>query len=189
MRLTIRLAVLTVPFTPVAANAQTTPWGDPDLQGIWSNQTPVPLERPPALANKAFFTKEEAAVVEKNALGLLLKQVSRGIAVSGELNEIWLEAGKGKVSRSMATSLVVDPPDGRIPFTKEGRARFETSPRLEREMGLFGIRAAGGKERRSASRRELQRQAAVSRGDQGLEARRTVYAHRQRHDQLPADRC
>ena len=43
------------------ATAQTTPWGDPDLQGVWSKQTPVPLERPAAIANKPFFTKQEAA--------------------------------------------------------------------------------------------------------------------------------
>jgi hypothetical protein len=136
MRVTVRAVVIAVLLAPVGATAQTTVWGDPDLQGIWSNQTPIPLERPPALANKPFFTKEEAAEVEKNALGQLLKRVSAGIPVSGELNEIWLETGKGKVSRSLATSLIVDPPDGRIPFTTEGRVRFEESPRLEREMGL-----------------------------------------------------
>ena len=46
---------------PSSARAQTTPWGDPDLSGVWTNQTPVPLERPDALAGKAFFTEEEAA--------------------------------------------------------------------------------------------------------------------------------
>ena len=52
-------------LAPVSALAQTTPWGDPDLQGVWSTQTPVPLERPAALANKPTFTKQEAADVEK----------------------------------------------------------------------------------------------------------------------------
>ena len=136
MRVTIRLTILAVVLSSAPAAAQTTAWGDPDLQGIWSNQTPIPLERPAPLANKPFFTKEEAAAVEKNALGQLLAFVKNGIPVSGELNEIWLEAGKGKVGASLATSLVVDPPDGRIPFTKEGRARFAAMPRLEREMGL-----------------------------------------------------
>jgi hypothetical protein len=115
---------------PLSAAGQTTPWGDPDLQGVWSNQTPVPLERPAAFANKPFFTREEAAEMEKNALALALKNVAADIATSGEFNEIWLESGKGKVNRSLRTSLVVDPPDGKIPFTAEGRARWASTPNL-----------------------------------------------------------
>ena len=76
---------------PAVAPAQTTPWGDPDLQGIWSNLTPVPLERPGTLANKPFFTKEEAAEVEKNSLASILKFVGGAIPTSGELNGVWLE--------------------------------------------------------------------------------------------------
>ena len=56
--------------------AQTTSWGDPDLQGVWSNLTPIPLERPAALANKPFFTQAEAAEAEKNALATTLKNVA-----------------------------------------------------------------------------------------------------------------
>ena len=73
---------------PIAGAAQTTPWGDPDLQGIWSNQTPVPLERPAPLANKPSFTKQEAAEVEKNSLASILKFVGGAIPTSGELNGI-----------------------------------------------------------------------------------------------------
>ena len=120
--------------TPGAVLAQTTPWGDPDLQGVWSNQTPIPLERPAALANKPTFTRQEAAEVEKNALGSLLKIVAGGIPTSGELNEVWLESAKGKVGRNLSTSLIVDPPDGKIPFTKEGQARWDATPSLQREL-------------------------------------------------------
>ena len=129
---TVLIALLTM--APAVAAAQTTPWGDPDLQGIWSNQTPIPLERPAPLANKPFFTKQEAAEIEKNALGSILKFVSGAIPLSGELNGIWLESGKGKVGRNLSTSLIVDPPDGKIPFTKEGRARWDDTPSLEREL-------------------------------------------------------
>ena len=129
MRLGLSVAAVIL-MLPVTAAAQMTPWGDPDLQGVWSNQTPVPLERPAALANKPFFTKEEAADVEKNALALTLKSVAGEIATSGEFNEIWLESAKGKVNRSLRTSLVVDPADGKVPFTAEGRARWEATPHL-----------------------------------------------------------
>src|SRR5688572_18177878 len=113
-----------------AAPAQTTPWGDPDLQGVWSNQTPVPLERPAALANKPFFTRAEAAEVENNALASTLKNVASEIGTSGEFNEIWLESAKGKVPLSLSTSLIVEPPDGRIPFTPAGRTRWAATPNL-----------------------------------------------------------
>ena len=132
MRLTISIFIAVLAAAN-AAQAQTTPWGDPDLQGTWSNQSPVPLERPAALANKPFYTKEEAAAVEKNALASTLTSVAPAIATSGEFNEIWLESEKGKVHPNRSTSLIVDPPDGRIPFTKEGRARWETTPNLMTE--------------------------------------------------------
>ena len=136
MRAGVLSFALTVALA-VAAAAQTTPWGDPDLQGVWSNQTPVPLERPAALANKPFFTAAEAAEVEKNALASTLKNVAAEIATSGEFNEIWLESAKGKVPLSRSTSLIVDPADGRMPFTPAGRARWASTPNLltERATG------------------------------------------------------
>ena len=111
----------------------TTPWGDPDLQGTWSNLSAVPLERPAALANKPFFTRAEADEVEKNALATTLNNVSAQIATSGEFNEVWLESEKGRVPRNLSTALVIEPPDGKIPYTPEGRARWEATPHLTTE--------------------------------------------------------
>jgi hypothetical protein len=113
------------------AQAQTvarTPWGDPDLQGLYSNASVTPLERPATLADKAFWTEAEAAEVEKNGLQTLLKAVAPEIPVSGELNEIWLEVGK--VVRNRHTSMVVEPADGKIPYTPEGRKRWNVQPTL-----------------------------------------------------------
>ena len=131
--LTILLAML----SPAAALAQTTPWGDPDIQGVWSNQTPVPLERPATLAEKSHWTRAEADALEKNALATTLKNFAADIPTSGEFNEIWLESGKGRVPLGLSTSLVVDPADGRIPFTPEGRVRWQDTPNLmtERQTG------------------------------------------------------
>jgi len=129
----VLIAVLVSVLGPGLAAGQTTPWGDPDLQGIWSNQTPVPLERPAALAGKPYFTEAEAAETERNALASVLKNVAADIPTSGEFSEIWLESGKGKVNLSRRTSLVADPPDGKIPFTVEGRARWAATPNLATE--------------------------------------------------------
>jgi hypothetical protein len=153
MRVTFHSFVLVTLLAPGVAGAQTTPWGDPDLQGIWSNQTPVPLERPAALAGKPYFTVAEAAEVEKNALASVLKNVASEIATSGEFNEIWLETGKGKVSRSRRTSLVADPLDGKIPFTAEGRARWEATPHLTTERITGKLLASDRPEDRSLQER------------------------------------
>jgi hypothetical protein len=125
------LVALILVNVPLTAGAQTlTPWGDPDLQGVWTNQTPIPLERPDAMAGKRFYTAEEAAKVEANALTGLLQQLATDVPVSGELNEIWLEAQHGKVPPGRSTSLVVDPPDGKVPYTPEGKKRWDSTPKL-----------------------------------------------------------
>ena len=125
--------VLAMVLLPVAASAQRTPWGDPDLQGVWTNQTPVPLERPAPLGDKAFFTKEEAEEFRRTALPRLLGFLAPALPTSGELNDIWLETTKGRIGPSLRTSLVTDPADGKVPYTAQGRKRWESVPSLESE--------------------------------------------------------
>ena len=101
-----------------------TEWGDPDLRGLWSNATVTPLERPAGLGDKTHLTEEEAG--EERSKGLenilnLAKTIPEG-ELTGELNEVWLEPPT-EVVDSRRTSLIVDPLDGKIPFTKEGRQR------------------------------------------------------------------
>lgn len=91
-----------------------TPDGRPDLQGTWSNSTITPLERPRELAGKAFFTEQEAADYEKRQLEQLntdRRAASPEADVGRSYNEAWRERGK----LLLRTSLIVDPPDGRIP--------------------------------------------------------------------------
>ena len=86
--------------------APRTPWGDPDLQGLWTNTTTTPLERPTSLEGKNVLSKEErAALDEENAPGI---DAAQGV---GAYNNFWME--QGYVFEQ--TSLVVDPPDGRLP--------------------------------------------------------------------------
>ena len=60
-RVGLFFAVVLLSTTTLFGASQKTPWGDPDLQGIWSNQSPTPLERRDALAGKLTLTEEEAA--------------------------------------------------------------------------------------------------------------------------------
>lgn len=134
MRMLVVVGMLLVLVEPgQAQTASRTPWGDPDLQGLWNNQTVAPLERPATLANKPFWTEAEAAEVEKNGMETLLKGVAIEVPFSGELNEIWLEPGK--VLRKRHTSMVIDPPDGKIPYTPEGKKRWDAQPTLGKLLG------------------------------------------------------
>jgi hypothetical protein len=130
MRNATFLLVLTLSCAADAAAQGVTPWGDPDLQGTWTNQTPTPLERPDALAGKRFFTVDEAAKFEQSALPRLLQVVATEVPLSGELNEIWLETAKGRVPPSLSTSLIVDPTDGKVPYTPEGQQRWDAVPKI-----------------------------------------------------------
>ena len=129
MRGTVLLALLLCISASLEAQNRT-PWGDPDIQGVWSNQNPTPLERPDALKGKSTLTAAEAAEFEKTSLDRLLKNFESDVPISGELNGIWLETAKGKVAPSRATSMVVDPPDGKVPYTPEGKKRWDATPKL-----------------------------------------------------------
>jgi hypothetical protein len=96
-----------------------TPWGDPNLQGQWLNATITPLERPANLGNKAFLTAEEAAALEKQTLQRrAAADNAKTPGQVGAYNDFWMDAGT-KVVGTRQTSLVVEPANGRIPFTAE----------------------------------------------------------------------
>jgi hypothetical protein len=98
-----------------------TSWGDPDLQGIWTGSTITPLERPREFAGKEFLTEEEAAKLGKQALAREEDQTpAPPPGESGTYNQLWFD-NASKVVPSRRTSLIVDPPDGRIPFTPDGQ--------------------------------------------------------------------
>src|SRR6266699_2860363 len=98
-----------------AAAALKTPWGEPDLQGIWTDESDTPLQRPAKYANQEFFTEAQRAELDKERAALLGrdKRVERGteLDVAGAYNAAFMSIKHTGVR----TSLIVDPPDGRIP--------------------------------------------------------------------------
>src|SRR5207237_297306 len=114
--LTGLLLVLAATPAPAAKNwvAPRTPDGQPDLQGIWSNATITPLERPKELAGKEIFTEKEAAEYEKRVLEETNKDrrdAPPEVDVGRAYNDAWWDRGT-KVVPTRRTSMVVDPPDG-----------------------------------------------------------------------------
>src|ERR1700737_1640322 len=133
-----------------------TPDGHPDLQGIWSNSTLTPLERPSQLAGKEFLTEKEAADYEKQLLQNTNRDRRDGGAdadLGRAYNDAWYDSGT-KIVKKRRTSLVIDPPDGKIPaFTPEAQKR-EDARAEERRRRAPSRRALGRTEayRSAASR-------------------------------------
>ena len=102
-----------------------TPWGEPDLQGTYSNRTITPFERPANVGGREFFTPEEVAALEKRAQEQSGDE-GRAKGTQGDVarayNDFWWDRGT-KVT-SLRTSLVVDPPDGKVPaLTEQAKLR------------------------------------------------------------------
>ncbi len=124
-RLLTLLTLLTVPAPALAqavaagSTSPQTPWGDPDLQGIWDYRTMTPLERPRDLAGKDVFTAEEAAAYEQAQAD----SRSDYDALPTVHAKFWLDYGT-ELTADRRTSLIVNPPDGRVPArTEEAQAR------------------------------------------------------------------
>ena len=114
---------------PAGAGAQTddaaprTAWGAPDLQGVWDFRSLTPMERPDELAGDERFSPEQAAEFAAETI----RRRSRDADTSDRVvpyNDFWFDEGTAVTTER--TSLIVDPPDGRIPaLTDEARRRQE----------------------------------------------------------------
>ena len=138
-------ALLTVLAIAVLAPAQTlaqteasmepprTPWGAPDLQGVWDFRSLTPMERPEELADTENFTAEQAAEFAEETI----RRRSRDNDTSDRVvpyNDFWFDEGTSVTTER--TSLVVDPPDGRIPPLTQGA--------MDRQQALEEARAGVG---------------------------------------------
>jgi hypothetical protein len=114
-----------------------TPDGQPDLQGFWSNTTYVPLERPKDV-NKPFFTKEEVVERIKRAAATEAEQTEPGTIadVHYDFTQFGLDRSQSPIALNLRTSLIVDPPDGRIPpLTAEGQRRAAERAEARKRAG------------------------------------------------------
>ncbi len=132
-----------------APAAPRTPWGDPDLQGIWSSKTQTPLERPAEYAGREFLTDEEVAALERGALSDRGRDVRAEegslLDVADAYNNIWSSTYGRTVVRTKRTSLIVDPADGRLPaLTPEGRQRVDAELDFRRVYGRVSEVGPGG---------------------------------------------
>ena len=128
---------------PLAAGAQTaetprTAWGAPDLQGVWDFRSLTPMERPAELADQELFTAEEAASFSEE----VIREQSRdeadveAQAATGRVvpyNDFWFDWGSSVTTER--TSLIVEPPDGRIPALTAAAERR----RAAREAARAGV--------------------------------------------------
>jgi len=101
-----------------------TPWGEPDLQGIWTDESDTPLQRSPRFANQEFYTEAQRAELDRDRAALLRRdrRVERGteLDVAGAYNAVFTSQKR----TGARTSLIIDPPNGRIPaMTPEAQQR------------------------------------------------------------------
>ena len=142
-------------FAPVPAAAQEdaprTPWGTPDLQGVWDFRTITPMQRPESRADQEFLSEDEAANLEQAALerntDLAARparrtevdpsgNVDRGVdGAPGSYNNFWFDRGTTTVATGR-TSLVIDPPSGRIPpLTEAAQAKRDALAEARKDTG------------------------------------------------------
>lgn len=135
--------LLAVPFATQAQTLSRTPDGHPDLQGIWNSSTLTPLQRRAEFAGKATLSEDEARAYEKKGHHVFeqrpdlspaaLARVKDGLAVGADTSEAWeMGTGLARVNGVARTSLIVDPPDGKIPaLTPEAKQRSAAAGKHE----------------------------------------------------------
>ena len=127
-------ALAQAPGAKPASGVPRTPDGKPDLQGFWDFRTLTPLERPASQANKPFLTEEEAKALQDQNANRRERAASAsetrtgprapggGAQAVGAYNDFWIDSGSSVVG-DRRTSLIVDPPDGRVPAVVPGVSR------------------------------------------------------------------
>ena len=125
--------------TPAATGSATkTAWGDPDLQGIWTDEFQTPLQRQAKYAGKELFTEQERAELDNQRAGILRRDQRVEIGTERDVAGAYNAVFQSIKHTGKRTSLVVDPADGRIPpVTPEAKQRSDA----DREFRLALLQA------------------------------------------------
>ena len=142
--LVVGSAIVCVSTMPVAGQSRAkvsaaprTPDGQPDLQGFWSNTTIIPLERPKNVT-KEFYTREEALELAKKTAAEESEQTEPGTVadVHYDFTQFGLDKTQSPIALNLRTSLIVDPPDGRLPaLSPEGQRRAAERAAARKKRG------------------------------------------------------
>src|SRR5712691_112079 len=131
---------------PTPAPTLTTPWGEPDLQGIWTDETDTPLQRSPKFAAQEFFTAEQRAELDRQRSAMMGRdrRAERGTTadVAGAYNDVFTP----KKRTGARTSRIVDPPNGRLPPLTPEAQKIATAERAFRVALLQATETCKNKE-------------------------------------------
>jgi hypothetical protein len=138
-------ASVTAP-APAAAPTLKTPWGEPDLQGIWTDESDTPLQRSPKYASQEFFTEAQRAELDKLRSAFLGRErrSERGTEadVAGAYNAVFTPMKR----TGTRTSRIVDPPNGRLPALTPEAQKMATAERAFRVALLQSTETCKNKE-------------------------------------------
>jgi hypothetical protein len=126
------IAAIALPGASASAQSLKTAWGEPDLQGIWTDESDTPLQRAPKFANQEFFTDAQRAELDQQRSALLRRdrRVERGteLDVAGAYNALFMTQKR----TGTRTSLITDPPNGRMPAMTPDAAKAAAADRAFR---------------------------------------------------------
>jgi hypothetical protein len=136
--ISVSIAPASAQAPAASATALTTPWGEPDLQGIWTDETDTPMQRPARFANQEFFTEAQRADLDRQRSSMQGRErrAERGTVadVAGAYNDVFTP----KKRTGVRTSRIVDPPNGRLP---PPTPEAQKSAAAEREFRLALLQA------------------------------------------------
>ena len=129
------------------SEAPRTPWGDPDLQGLWNHGTNTPLQRPPKHAGREWLTNEEVAAANLESATFATSERRSDLSplydLSLNYNQFWWDLG----ASTGRTSLITDPADGRLPPRTPSREADDATPEAQRlQAARWGLGPAKGPE-------------------------------------------
>ncbi len=124
---------------PATGQTQRTPWGDPDLQGLYTYETSTPMERPEELGDKEFYTEAEMAEMKAE----LDEQIAARRAARATISRI-LDPRVPKTGVTNRTSLIIDPPNGRLPPLTPEAQQLQDERKAERASRMISRVGDGG---------------------------------------------